>query len=269
MNSSLRFFASSLTSIFLALGCLPASASINFISGASDINWYYESATDTWHTVFRNKGSTVATGNDQTFAGFTGIVGLPASAPTDVTFSNLTVQLGVSSTVDVGGTDFYVATASGSPFNPSPATADMGIRTRLRENEDAMGIGSITAANQFDSFNLTLNPLLSLFNGVALSTSSAYVSLLHWDAFNPVALINSETGALTANFSNYDHVHRNWGFSEIGEYQLAFDFQGVGGTYGATASTGSTTVNFNVTPEPSRALLLGIGLTSLILRRRR
>jgi surface-anchored protein len=56
-------------------------------------------------------------------------------------------------------------------------------------------------------------------------------------------------------------VHRNWGFSQYGEYSLAFQLQGVGGTYGPTAAVGTTTVNFvTAVPEPGTVVLSALGL---------
>jgi surface-anchored protein len=55
------------------------------------------------------------------------------------------------------------------------------------------------------------------------------------------------------------HVHRNWGFSQYGSYELAFDLKG-GGAYGATAPTGSTKIGFVVAvPEPSTVALAAAG----------
>ncbi len=172
----------------------------------------------------------------------------------------------------VGATNYFITAANGSPLLGAGSTPDLGFRTRLRENEVALGIGSNTAANQFASFNLTLDLGLSLFNGVALDQAgSPHVSILNWDAFNnPVAMLDTAVSNLTANFDNFAHVHRNWGFSEYGTYDLVFDIQGVGGTYGASASTGQSSVSFNVVPEPTTGVLLiaGLGAAALIRRRR-
>ena len=85
-------------------------------------------------------------------------------------------------------------------------------------------------------------------------------------------MIDSANSQLTANFVNFGHFHRNWGFSQSGEYALAFDVQGVGGTYGSTAGTASFVLGFNVTaiPEPSSLTLIaaGAGLVACRFRRR-
>jgi len=254
------------------------------LPGAADITWYYQSQVGggTWHTVYRAKGtagqptSTNASGLTDPYAGFTGIVGnqVPAAPGNtgDYAFSNLTLNIATNTQVLVGSTNYLIASASGSPLLGAGTTPDLGFRTRLRENEVALGIGGNAAANQFDSFNLTLNLSLSTFNSIALDQAgSPYVSLLSWNAFDePVALIDSAVGNLTANFANYDHVHRNWGFSAYGNYDLVFNIQGVGGTYGATAPIGQSHVSFKVVPEPSTAVLLLVGLgAAAILRRHR
>jgi hypothetical protein len=176
--------------------------------------------------------------------------------------------------VTVGATTFYVSAAEGSPFFEGPG-ADLGIRTRLRENfTETPGSNVPPATNQFDSFNLRLRPGDSTFNGNPL-VGNADVSLLHWTGSTPVALINSAANQLTASFNNWDHVHRNWGFSQYGEYSLAFDLEGVGGVYGSTANVGSTTIGFvAAVPEPGTLTLAGLGMAGSIaglrwVRRRR
>jgi hypothetical protein len=268
-----------------------AQALIDVTGASADVTFYYDSVADTWATVFRAKGTTgqptttVASGLTAPFnsistpATWTGLVGyVEATTPGhtgDYVYTTLTVQLPTVATLNVGPTTFFISPASGSPFfnptDPGGTVPDIGIRTRLRENEVAMGSGSDPAANQFASFDMTLNLSASTWNSLALDDAGApEVGLFHWDTFNnPVALINTDTSTLTANFGNYAHVHRNWGFSQYGNYSLVFDIAGVGGTYGATASTSSFTMNFNVIPEPSTGILLfgGLGLAALLRKR--
>ena len=120
--------------------------------------------------------------------------------------------------------------------------------------------------------NMTLNLAASTFNGNPLTDAgSPSVSLLHWSGALPVALIDSANSQLTANFSNFAHVHRNWGFTESGSYNLAFDVNGVGGIYGPSAGTGSFAIGFNVTaiPEPSSLYLIATGVSLVACRYRR
>jgi len=256
------------------------AANIVFTNGGADLTFFYDSTANTWATVFRAKGTTgqpTTTGasgltapfnSTSTPATWTGIVGniVPAvnGNSGDYTFTSLNPVFNTTTQVQVGAINYYVSAASGSPFNTTGA--DLGIRTRLTELS-----GGVTN-NQFASFNLILNTAASTFNSTSLTNTIANVSLLHWDASNnPVALLDTATGNNTANFSNNAHVHRNWGFSEYGNYSLVFDLQGVGGTNGPTASIGTTSVNFEVVPEPSTYALLAtaLGLGALLRRRLR
>ena len=270
----------------IALLPLAAPAAINFSGGGADVFFLYNSSADNWVTVFRAKGTagqpttTSATGlinpfnSTSTPATWTGISGNQvAAAPGDTgdyTFSSLTTLINTTTTQTIGTTNYFINSANGSPFLSDGSSSDLGIRIRLREDEVALGIGSNTAADQFDSFNLTLDIGASTFNGNPLA-GNADVSLLNWDSFdNPVPQIDTADLLLTANFTNWGHVHRNWGFSEYGNYELVFTLEGVGGTYGATASTGSATLSFEVVPEPATyALFTGLFALGLICYRRR
>jgi len=83
-------------------------------------------------------------------------------------------------------------------------------------------------------------------------------------------MIDTAASTLTANFGNFAHLHRNFGFSDSGNYLLNFDIAGVGGTYGGSASTGNFSMGFNVTavPEPATTGLLAAGLGCVALGRR-
>jgi surface-anchored protein len=250
-------------------------------TGAADLTFYFNSASGTagaWVTTFRNGSTNTSPATANAFplnspfssGTWTGIVGnvVPSANGNqgDYTFNTLTTNVFTTKQVQVGTTNYFVSTAgsgtNASPNNPSTSTPDLGIRTRLRENQDVMGTGTNTAANQFDSFNLTLRLADSTFNGNPLGSSGAFVSLLGWNNFGATeVLIDSAANDLTANFGNYAHVHRNWGFSQYGTYNLAFDLQGVDGQYGATAAVGTTTIGFvAAVPEPGTVSLAALGL---------
>lgn len=275
-----------LTALLLAsLSPFLFAQDINFTAGAADLTFYFESTgagTGNWYSVFRAKGtagaptSATATNLTNAFTGFTGIAG--NQVPTDATdpdtpivpapgftgdhnFSSLTVTATTAGTATLGSTTFFTLSASGSPFNPNPLTstptADLGIRTRFQSQ----------STNQFpDGMRLTLDVANSSFNGNPLGTSGAYVSLLNWDGFNnPIGLINSDGGSLETDFGMSGHVHRNWGFSQAGDYQLAFTMSGLGGTGDyAGVPAGSVGINFSVIPEPSTVMLLLAGAIGLI-----
>jgi len=123
---------------------------------------------------------------------------------------------------------------------------------------------------------MTLNPTASTFNGSSLDGAGAHVALLHWDPVtgDPVALIDTASGifgdtttGVFPNFAASGHVHRNWGFSRLGEYSLVFDIDGVGGNY-AGAPTGQFAFNVTAVPEPATTGLLAAGFGCVALGRR-
>lgn len=269
-----------LAALFLGLSGLgqgTASAQgIILNSGSGDIFFLYESQESTWHTVFRAKGTvgqpttTGATGLTSPFSGFTGTVGSPPLSSPDVivpavagdtgdySFDSLTVNLNTTATQAVGGTDFFYTHTSGEFQNTG--VPDLGIRIRLREDQVALETGSSTNTNQFDNFTFTLNTALSTFNGTSLQDTTAHVSLFGRDGDDPVVLFNSAgVDQLTGSFNNVaTHQHRNWGFSQYGDYAVVLDVQGVGGDFGD--SNHQATINFNVIPEPSTLALVLVGL---------
>lgn len=248
----------------LPLGMAVQAQNINFTGGAADLTFYFESTgpnTGNWFSVFRAKGTanqpTSATATELTspFTGFTGIAGnqVPAVPGNtgDYNFNSLMVTANTAGTATVGGTTFFTLTASGSPFNPTVATPDLGIRTRFASQ----------STNQFPGgMRLTLDVANSLFNGVPLASSGAHVGLFYWEFSEPIALINTNGGSSFADFAMSGHVHRNWGFTHAGTYNLAFNMSGLGGTGDyANVPPGSVGVSFNVIPEPSTFLLLIAG----------
>ncbi len=238
-----------------------ANATITFTGGIADLAFYYDSTNDRWDVVFQNKGSTVATGNDTPYGGFTGIVGQSAN---NVTFSTLQINVTSSQLVNVNGTDYIVTSAAGSSIYTDANQPDLGIRTRLRENQVELGNGANIAANQFDSMRLTLDWANSTTPG------GAEFAMFRWDAFGDPAdvIYDTANSDFSYDWENWGHTHWHFGFSEVGDYSLVFNIEGIGGTYGATAGTSQVTLNF-VVPEPSTALLGMVALGALGFRRRR
>jgi hypothetical protein len=224
-----------------------AAADIVFTDGEADLNFHYDSATSTWHTVFHAHDETTATGLDDNFLGYPGIVGNEPDE--DFNFDTLTTEIVTSTSLSIGLNNFLISSAEGSPIF------------------EGVTAGQV---NQFDSFNLTLDVANSTYNGNPLGASGQHVGLFNWDAFdNPVAQINSSVALLTANFGNFNHHHRHWGFTAYGTYDLAFNIAGVGGLYGDSAPSGSFNATFNVVPEPSALLLLSLSVGCLAIRRQR
>ena len=81
---------------------------------------------------------------------------------------------------------------------------------------------------------------------------------LHFDSSDGEGdVLNSTAGT---------HVHYNWGFSDIGTYAITFGISGEHVVDGE--QTGSQTYTFQVVPEPSSALLAGLGALALLRRKR-
>lgn len=244
---------------------------IQLNSGSGDIFFLYNSADSIWNTVFRVKTSTVATGLTNPFTStstpstWNGILGnqVPSEpgANGDHIFDTLTVNMNVTESVNVSGTNFFSSNASGHFQNSDTSVPDLGMRIRLREEDGIFGPGE---QDQFANFTFTLNTALSSFNGTALEDTGAHVSYFGKDGLdNPVVLFNSATSELTGTFDSvWTHQHRNWGFSEHGDYTVVLDLQGVGGFYGN--SNHQATINFSVIPEPSTVMLLLTGAIGLI-----
>jgi surface-anchored protein len=291
---SIPTLAALLAAVAISSLAAPASAAnITFdspvpgLEGLADLTFFYNSVGNAWVTTFRSKGTTVggptttnATGLTAPFtldptastpAPWDGIVGVQsptgANQVGDYLFSSLTTNVLTTKQVPVGATNYFVSTALGSPFNPTTKTADLGIRLQLREDLP----GGSGAVNQFDSFRLTLNPAASTFNGSPLVGSGAFVSLLNWSGVDPVAVIDSATSLLNwqigvrtsgAQIGQLTtHVHRNWGFSQYGTYELAFNLQGLDAAGDPVGSMGTTTIGFvAAVPEPGTVSLAALGL---------
>lgn len=62
------------------------------------------------------------------------------------------------------------------------------------------------------------------------------------------------------------HRHMNWYFTQLGDYDLTFEITATHDTEGAQTAT--ATYSFSVVPEPTTALLAGLGALGLLRRRR-
>jgi surface-anchored protein len=85
------------------------------------------------------------------------------------------------------------------------------------------------------------------------------------DFDNVTDFINTETNTLTFNLAAGSHTHYNWGFTELGVYELEFEISGTHVVDGL--QSGSATFTYAV-PEPSTALLGALGVIALLRRRR-
>ena len=99
----------------------------------------------------------------------------------------------------------------------------------------------------------------------------AQFSLWQTDAFDvPTFFMSTFVGGISsADFFEIeagDHMHFGWGFTELGHYDLTFEFTGTHAVDGL--KTASATYTFNVIPEPSAALMSLLGGLFLLRRRR-
>ncbi len=223
-------------------------------AGSGDLTFFYDSAADSFDVVFRSKEDTQATGLDQEYAGAPGGVGDPGSGQQDWNFDTLQANLTSAPQVSVGGTDYYVSPASGSIYEDSSSEPDLGLRFRFREDDDG------TAVDQFESFTMTLDWDNST------RPEGAEFALFGFDEFDEPTIVRYET--IQENFAEdwsvWGHDHWHWGFSEQGEYSLVFDFVGEFAD-GGLSTVGSTTVDFQVIPEPGTvALLFGLGAFAVV-----
>ena len=244
-----------------------AEATITFTGGVADLVFFYESAEDRFDVVFRNKGAQV-TGDDTVYPGFTGIVAGDRDAVNDRSFTNLQTNVTSSPLSMVKGIGYYITSATGSSHVDS-AQPDFGIRTRLREDEVALGdpAGS-TSAIQFSHMLMTLNWAAS--SKPVGAEFVMYRDGIPTTEFPDGRRINFETAAsdFSHEWPSSGHSHWHFGFSEPGDYSLVFDLQGIGGEYGDSGVT-SFTMDFNIIPEPSTALLSLLAISAIGLRRRR
>lgn len=173
------------------------------------------------------------------------IEGVRVEAETEYEPDELVVFVNPSSTVMLGTTTYYwlpqsesAASANGVPF---------------------MGIG-LEELESTDWLNGTVSITLSNLSG------PGEFRLWQVDDFDNVTdFINTAENDMSFELAAGSHTHYNWGFTELGDYELEFQ---ISGTHIADGEqTGAATFTYAV-PEPSTALLGGLGLLALLRRRR-
>lgn len=241
---SLKFLAAVIAALGLSGGAW--GQAIDYTGGRADLTFYYEDSSDSWDVVFRSSSPHVTGLTSQANQDRFG------SAATDFQFDTLQVRMQQPEQVALNGREYWVSPIlSLNPDSPDP---DLGFRTRLRNSE---------GEDQFTSVALSLN----------LANSSmpegAQFALFAPGSLGEI-LIRFETaeGITTADWEVWGHSHWHWGFSELGDYSLAFDIQGEFAD-GSFSSMGSTLVGFQVIPEPATYALLGLGCVGLLWVRRR
>lgn len=246
----------------LALLAVPAPGEIVFTGGGADLTFFYDRSPSEadggarFDVVFRPKGDgTIATGLDSEYVHPTQ---LEFAKGPDYTFDKLSLRISDPANMTLNGRD-YIGT-DGSPG--AVGRPDLGIRTRLREDTQ---FGPFT---QFDSLRMTLD--------WENSTKPVGADFAMWneDALENPQTIRFETAAniLETDFLGWGHSHWHYGFTELGDYDLVFNIQGIGGGLGSS-SVGTFRLGVTAVPEPMTGGLLAVGLGCLavgrFVRRRR
>jgi len=222
---------------------------IVFSAGTADLAWYFDSSTQSWDVLFRSKANTQATGLDTLYT--RPREGAPnGTTEFDWQFTSLLTQLSAAPFYD----GYYVSRRADITYNDP----DFGFRTRLREN-----VGG-TVVDQFDTFTLSLD-LAS-----TARPAGSEVALFTYVDGQPSFLLESASDLTQNNYGVWGHSHYHWGFSQQGDYSVVLNFWGT--KDGVNTPIGTTTLDFQVIPEPSTvAMFLGLGVlgAALLLRRRK
>jgi surface-anchored protein len=93
-------------------------------------------------------------------------------------------------------------------------------------------------------------------------------NFLLWQSGFPAETLFLDSTDLNLSFmlTPGSHTHFNWGFTEIGLYELQFTIEGTHFDDGFQSATAN--YQFQVVPEPSTVLLGGLGLLALMRRKR-
>ena len=124
-----------------------------------------------------------------------------------------------------------------------------------------IGMEGLAAADWNGNLTLTLTSVSFTGTGTGrfLLWTDSPVEILHFDSTD---LANFDSLIVAPD----THTHYNWGFSDVGTYEITVGISGDHITDGI--QTGSATYTFQVVPEPSTALLGALGAIALLRRRR-
>jgi len=153
-----------------------------------------------------------------------------------------------SSTIFDGNTYFWLPSDEANAANEGVPFAGFG----LEELADADWNGDLT-------FTLTSVVFSGAGTGRFLLWTDSPAEILHFDSAD-LANFNS------ISLSPDTHTHYNWGFSDVGTYEMTIEISGVHVDDGF--QFGSATYTFQVVPEPSTALMGALGALALLRRKR-
>lgn len=99
--------------------------------------------------------------------------------------------------------------------------------------------------------------------------NGGFFSMYTTDEFGVPTAFARTFGGVSGSISQPadDHTHYNLAFTQTGVYEVTFNISGTHTIDGL--QTTSATYTFNVIPEPTSLMLIGVGASALLLRRRR
>lgn len=234
-------------SAIFAAGILSPSVSAQsiFTSGHGDVGVGYDESVDEFEPHWHLGAGAVVDG--------TALLLEAEYEPGDLvarTSATRTSPIGLSSAIDVvDGTTIY---AAGS------ATYQPNIGLAAEELDPADWDGNIT---------LTLTGW-TIPSGAGFAL---YSTNLAGDAVADVIFSTVDASETFASNSlpmvPGEHLHFQWGFTDLGDYDLEFTWTGTHLVDGAIETVGTFSVE--VVPEPSTVAMLGLGLALALMRRRR
>jgi surface-anchored protein len=222
------------------LAAVPASAAVIYSAGHADLGVAYEDGAFDFH--FHGEGAIIdgVEVDDQEYAA-----------------SDVIIYAGPASTLVLpDGFDMPgLGKSAGDTIWVLPWTEEDGLPflgTASEELNSADWVGGIT-------FTL---------GNVTSPSGTGEFALWRYGVFGETMLdISSLTGPDAVTTQTGSHDHFNWGFTETGTWTIELTASGQHVTDGLITATETFTVQ--IVPEPSTALLGGLGILGLMVRRRR
>ena len=228
---------------------------IVFTEGVADLTFFYDRPAERFDVVFRATGSTVASGLTNPYSPPVQNVG----GGNDFSFNKLSLIVTNPGELTLNGRDYLATTGpSGTVGGGRP---DLGTRTRFREQAFDFAGNPVVTFDQFQTFRMTLDWANSV------KPDGAEFALWNVDPFGNPNIVHFETASgnlVSDDFAVWGHAHWNYGFSEPGEYDLAFTVQGLGGIAGDT-NIGTFSLGITAVPEPMTAGLLAFGVGCMVV----
>ncbi|WP_367873287.1 choice-of-anchor M domain-containing protein [Luteolibacter sp. Populi] len=241
MNTS-RFFSQALAALTLPLLSMASAeaAVAYYTSGHADLGVAYEDGAFNFH--FHGEGAVIdgVEVGDREYAASDIIIHGGVAATVVLPEGFVLPGLGRSA----GDTVWIL------PWNQEEGLPFLG--TASEELNPADWIGGIT-------FTL---------GNVTSPSGNGEFALWRYTPFGEVAQdLSTVTGPNSVITSTGSHDHFNWGFTEPGLWEVELTASGQHATDGLISAT--ETFRFQIVPEPSTALLGGLGILGLFARRRR